>query len=65
MPEIQIGTFVLAILLSPQIIAYKFAQHLARNPWFWFWIPFVIPFISLLILIFMPEPQEEQKTAKK
>ncbi len=61
MPEILIGLFVLGILLSPQILAYKFAQHLGRNPWFWFWISFILPFISLLILMFIPDLEEDKK----
>ncbi len=43
------------------MIAYKFVDHLGRKAWFRFWISFLIPVISLLILLFLPELEEEQK----
>ncbi|WP_316802597.1 hypothetical protein [Pedobacter nototheniae] len=55
MPEIILGTLVLALLLSPQILAGFLAKRTGRNFWFWFFISFLIPIISLIILIFLED----------
>jgi MFS family permease len=55
MPEIIVGVVVLALLLSPQILAGFLAKRTGRNFWFWFCISFVIPIISLIILIFLED----------
>ncbi len=61
MPEILVGTAVLGLLLSPQILAGFLAKRTGRNFWFWFFISFLIPVISLIILIFLDDkkPQSE------
>ncbi|RZK36268.1 MAG: hypothetical protein EOO90_27645 [Pedobacter sp.] len=51
MPEIIVGTIILGLLLSPQLLAGFFAKRTGRNFWFWFLISFLIPIISLIILI--------------
>lgn len=55
MPEIIVGAVVLGLLLSPQILAGFSAKRTGRNFWFWFCISFVIPVISLVILIFLED----------
>lgn len=65
MPEVLVVLFLIGVLLSPQLLAYKFAEHLGRKPWFWFWISFLIPILSLFILIFLPELGEDEKASKK
>jgi len=55
MPEIIVGIVVLGLLLSPQILAGFLAKRTGRNFWFWFFISFVIPVISLVILIFLED----------
>jgi hypothetical protein len=65
MPEVLLAVFVLGICFSPQILAYKFAQHLGRDKWFWFWISFLLPFISLLILMFLPDLHPYKYTTDK
>jgi hypothetical protein len=44
---------ILCMLLVPQTVAAIFAKNMGRNPWFWFFISFVIPIISLIILLFL------------
>lgn len=61
MPEVILVVFVFGLLSFPQVGAYFFAKHLGRNPWFWFWISFVLPIISLFILIFLPDLEAETK----
>ena len=55
MPEIIVGTIVLGLLLSPQLLAGFLAKRSGRNFWFWFFISFLIPIISLIILIFLED----------
>lgn len=50
MPELVI--LVLApIVFLPQIAAAVLAKQMGRKPKFWFWISFLIPMISLIILL--------------
>nr|WP_276899935.1 hypothetical protein [Pedobacter kyonggii] len=53
MPEIIVGTIVLGLLLSPQLLAGFLAKRTGRN--FWFFISFLIPIISLIVLIFLED----------
>lgn len=55
MPELLLGSLVLGLLLSPQILAGFMAKRTGRNFWFWFLISFLIPIISLIILIFLED----------
>jgi len=55
MPEIIVGTIVLGLLLSPQLLAGFLAKRSGLNFWFWFFISFLIPIISLIILIFLED----------
>ena len=55
MPEIILGTIVLGLLLSPQLLAGFLAKRTGRNFWFWFFISFLIPIISFIILIFLED----------
>ncbi len=65
MPEVLVVLLILFLCFSPQLLAYKFAEYLGRNPWFWFWISFILPFISLFILMFLPDLEEDKKYVKK
>jgi len=42
-------------LIAPQLIAAFFAKSIGRSFWFWFWISFLIPIISIIILMNLPE----------
>jgi len=55
MPEIILGAVVLGLLLSPQLLAGFLAKRTGRKFWFWFFISFLIPIISLIILIFLED----------
>ncbi|MDN3587758.1 hypothetical protein QWY86_13835 [Pedobacter aquatilis] len=55
MPEILVGAVVLGLLLSPQLLAGFLAKRTGRDFWFWFFISFLIPIISLVILIFLED----------
>lgn len=64
MPEIILGVLVLGLLLSPQILAGFLAERTGRKFWFWFWISFLIPIISLIILIFLEDKKPESESFK-
>lgn len=50
---------MLPLILLPQIAAGILARQTGRKFWFWFWISFVIPFISLIILISLKDKTTE------
>lgn len=62
MPEILIGSVVICLLLSPQLLAGFLAKRTGRSFWFWFFISFLIPIISLIILIFLEDKNPETKS---
>ncbi len=64
MPEIILGSIVLGLLLSPQLLAGFLAKRTGRNFWFWFLISFLIPIISLFILIFLEDRNPEAQSYK-
>jgi MFS family permease len=64
MPEIILGSIVLGLLLSPQLLAGFLAKRTGRNFWFWFLISFLIPIISLFILIFLEDKNPEAQSYK-
>jgi len=57
MPEL----LLLCVMLIPQIVAGVFAKSMGRNFWFWFFISFLIPIISLIVLLFLDDKGEQQK----
>ncbi|HCN82994.1 MAG TPA: hypothetical protein DIT07_05140 [Sphingobacteriaceae bacterium] len=61
MPEILLTLFVLVIILLPQWIAGFMAHSMVRNFWFWFGISFVLPFISIIILVFLKDKAQGKK----
>jgi len=64
MPELILFPFIVALICFPIFGAYYFAKHLGRNPWFWFWISFLLPIISLIILIFLPDLKKDKEDNK-
>lgn len=64
MPEIIVGTIVLGLLLSPQLLAGFLAKRTGRNFWFWFFISFLIPIISLIVLIFLEDKNPAAQSYK-
>ncbi|MBB5636143.1 cytochrome c biogenesis factor [Pedobacter cryoconitis] len=45
-------------LLLPQTIAGIFAKSQGRSFWFWFFISFLIPIISLVVLLFLDDKKK-------
>jgi cytochrome c biogenesis factor len=46
-------------LVLPQTIAGIFARSQGRKFWFWFFISFLIPIISLVVLVFLDDKSKE------
>jgi hypothetical protein len=46
------------ILFFPQIAAGMLARSRGRNFWFWFFISFLIPVISLIVLMSLKDKDE-------
>ena len=61
MPEIPLIIFALCILLSPQIIAGFLARNQGRKFWFWFWISFLIPVISIIVLLCIEDKNPDKR----
>lgn len=55
MPEI----LLLCVMLVPQIVAGILAKSMGRKFWFWFLISFLIPIISLIVLLFLEDKNEQ------
>jgi hypothetical protein len=55
--EIILAPLLLAII-APQLLAAFYARSIGRSFWFWFWISFIIPIISLVILMYLPDKEE-------
>ena len=49
---------LLLTLIAPQMIAAFYARSVGRGFWFWFWISFLIPIISIIILMCLPDKTE-------
>ncbi len=58
--EIIFAPLVIAMLVGPQLIAGFYARQIGRSFKFWFWISFLIPFVSLVILLSLPDKVEEK-----
>jgi len=52
-------------LILPQTIAGIFAKSQGRSFWFWFFISFLIPIISLVVLLFLDDKSEDTTTGFK
>jgi hypothetical protein len=46
-------------MLIPQIVAGVFASSQGRSFWFWFFISFLIPIISLIVLLVIDKKKED------
>lgn len=54
MPEL----LLLCFMLIPQLVAGIFARSQGRSFWFWFFISFLIPIISLIVLLAIDKKKE-------
>jgi hypothetical protein len=61
MPEL----LLLSVMLIPQIVAGIYAKSMGKNFWFWFFISFLIPIISLIILLFLDKDDKEERKGYK
>ena len=52
--EFLLAPFLLT-LIAPQLIAAFYAKQTGRSFWFWFSISFVLPIISIIILMYLPD----------
>ena len=55
MPEL----ILLCFMLIPQIVAGVFANSQGRSFWFWFFISFLIPIVSLIVLLVIDKKKEK------
>lgn len=49
MPEI----LLLCFMMIPQLVAGVYAHSIGKSFWFWFFISFLIPIISIIVLLFL------------
>lgn len=61
MPEI----LLLLFLMIPQLVAGVYAHSIGKSFWFWFFISFLIPIISLIILLVIDNQKAEKIEEKK
>lgn len=59
--EFVLVPLVILAVLGPQIIAGLMAKSMGKNPWFWFFISFIIPVISIFILMFSKDDKTEKR----
>lgn len=57
MPEL----ILIAVLIIPQLVAGIYAKSIGKSFWFWFLISFLIPVISLGVLLFLDKNKKERK----
>ncbi len=61
--EVFLIPLILAVI-GPELIAAFYAKQIGRSFWFWFWISFVLPVISIIILMNLPDKIDLQKEEK-
>ncbi|WP_310141188.1 hypothetical protein [Pedobacter africanus] len=57
-------SFLLPIILLPQIAAGLLAKQLGRKFWFWFLISFLIPIISLIVLLMLKDKNSNPQSSE-
>jgi hypothetical protein len=55
---------LLPIILLPQIAAGLLARQLGRKFWFWFLISFVLPIISLIVLLMLKDKRPTEQSSE-
>lgn len=61
MPEI----LLLCFLMIPQIVAGVYAHSIGKSFWFWFFISFLIPIISLIVLLVIDNKKPKEANEEK
>ncbi|MES2446991.1 MAG: hypothetical protein V4546_07400 [Bacteroidota bacterium] len=59
MPEL----ILLSVLLIPQLVAGIYAKSIGKSFWFWFFISFLIPIISLIVLLYLDKDKKGKRTS--
>lgn len=54
----------LMMLMGLPTLTYFYARHLGRNHWRWFIIGMILPGLATIILSFLKDLSEEDKTEK-
>ncbi|TKC12578.1 hypothetical protein FA048_02880 [Pedobacter polaris] len=57
MPEL----LLLCVMLIPQLVAGVYAKSMDKSFWFWFFISFLIPIVSLIVLLFLDKDKEGKR----
>ena len=57
MPEL----LLLCVMLIPQTVAGVYAKSMGKSFWFWFFISFLIPIISLIVLLLLDNDKNEER----
>jgi hypothetical protein len=57
MPEL----LLLCVMLIPQTVAGVYANSMGKSFWFWFFISFLIPIISLIVLLLLDNDKNEER----
>lgn len=61
MPEI----LLLCFLMIPQLVAGIYAHSIGKSFWFWFFISFLIPIISLVVLLVIDSKKSKNDKKEK
>jgi cytochrome c biogenesis factor len=59
--EVPLFFIALGLFLCPQIIAGLLAKSQGRKFWFWFFISFLIPIISIVVLLCMKDKNPDKR----
>ena len=57
MPEL----ILLSVLLIPQLVAGIYAKSIGKSFLFWFFISFLIPIISLIVLLYLDKDKKGKR----
>jgi hypothetical protein len=52
-------------MLIPQLVAGVYAYSIGKSFWFWFFISFLIPIISLIVLLIIDSKKSKGTTQQK
>jgi ABC-type multidrug transport system permease subunit len=52
-------------MLIPQLVAGVYAHSIGKSFWFWFFISFLIPIISLIVLLIIDSKKTKNPTQEK
>jgi hypothetical protein len=61
MPEL----LLLCFLMIPQTVAGFYANSIGKSFWFWFFISFLIPIVSLLLLLYLDKEKSTERKSFK